>query len=179
MIELNELIDHFTTRYTHTPSSLGNQLLGLEVEAERVAQQAGDPLAVIEINLHRGEVFRAVQLLIEKGPPVEGKLGRVYPAISRVRDNFRLAGQQWSMGEVISSVMHSYQEFGTRSPARGLSSVYRLLNTVNPLVYPLPNEELEKAAKATAISAALYADVLLSLDSFVKGFNAKQRVGRA
>jgi len=176
-LQLNSLIDHFTTTYTYTPSTLGNQLSGLEIEADRVQRESSDPMNVISDMISNGEVFRAVEVLREKGPPVDGKVGSVYPAISRVRDAFRLAGQQWSVGEVMCAVMYAYQEFGTRDPARGLACVYRRLNGVNPFAYPMPDGKIEDAHNSISISAELYADVLLALDRFVQRFNARSKMG--
>lgn len=168
-VELNELIDFYTTSYSHTPSTLGNQLLGLELETQSGPQFCGDPLGKIETNLHQAEVFRCASKLREDGPPVDGKWGRVYPALSKVRDAARLGGNHWKMGELISCILHDFQEFGVREPSRGLTAVCRRLNSINHILYALESEATLMAAKGA------YADAYLAADSFLKRFNAQAK----
>jgi hypothetical protein len=164
-IELLELIDHFTTSYTHTPSTLGNQLQGIELESEKSYQFDSDPIGKIEGNLHQAELFRAAAKLREDGPPVDGKWGRVYPALSKVRDNALRNGGHWKMGELVSCILRDYQEFGVRDPARGLTTVSRRLHSINPSAYP------EGSTGSLQASKEAYADAYLATDSFLKRFN--------
>lgn len=164
-LELASVIDHFTTLYCYTPSTLGHQLDGLRLEGEHMPQLESDPLGRIESSLAQAEVFRCVDYLREQGPPVDGKWGRVYPALAKARDASRASGKHLKMGALICALLHDYQEFGTRDPVRGLRMVAQRLHSINPTVYPLESE------KTTLCAKECYADAFLALDATIKQFN--------
>lgn len=171
MLEMLHVLDFFTTQYSYTPSTLGNQLDGLRLESERMPQLEGDGLAKIEEALSQAEVFRCVEALRVDGPPVDGKWGRVYPALSKARDASRGSGKHLKMGELICALLHDYQEFGTRDPSRGLGMVYRRLSSLNSKSYP----SFDSPVEPLKIAGEAYADALLALDAHVRSFNARSK----
>lgn len=164
-LELNHVIDFFTTSYSYAPSTIGHQLDGLRLEAEHMPQLESDPLGRIEASLAQAEVYRCIDSLREQGPPVDGKWGRVYPALAKARDASRASGKHLKMGSLICALLHDYQEFGTRDPDRGLKMVAQRLHSINPTIYPVESE------KTTLCAKECYADAFLALDATIKQFN--------
>lgn len=178
MVSLHELIDHYTTSYSHTPSALGAQLEGLSSETSPSSALSSDSIEEIQSMLHLAEVYRCADALLALGPPVQGKWGCIYPALAKARDAARSEGKYLPMGYLVVDLLRAYQKFGVRDPNRGLMHVYWALNSYCQKAYPLPEfgqgtELMVKQPKLAAVASSAYADALLAAAKHAERWNAR------
>jgi hypothetical protein len=192
MIHFNQLLE-LTTSRTLAPSTMGAQLTAISTGFTPPSADSSDTVQLIHHTLSNAEVMRCMDSLLLNGPTIDGKWGKVYPALSRLRSLSSLDGQYLSMGYVVVQVLRLYQEYGVREPVRGLVRVYRWMSTLSQKAYPMVDgaedeaiasfmgQDTREVKLARSLAAEVYADAYLAASNFVSQWNqdAERKVRQA
>lgn len=183
-VSIHSLVE-LTTSRTLSPSTMGAQLAVIQDGITTPTATSSDSVGAITRTLDTASILACMDGLIARGPPTNGKWGKVYPALAKLRSVSSLDGTYMPMGYLTVKVLRAYQEFGVRNPTRGLVRVYRWMSAVAPKQYvAIDGSEDEQIASfmalatkdvkaAKSVAADVYADAYLAAETFVAHWNSQ------